>query len=323
MSGQTLYRLRQNKAVDRFTFIELLRRISLYDPINVDKYRYVGFGGPSLEDFKLLHSVFGIEDMLSLEHDEQPHKRQRFNKPVSCIQCLHKASKAFVDEFIRERETIIWLDYEAGRELPNQLEEVETLIEKFDFHDILRVTLNAEPKVWKEGDRKHPERLAALSEALAGMFPRAKAERKHMSQKKFPEFLVFCLEHIAGRALQSRSDVVFVPLTLFTYADGQQMMTMTGILLGRDEKGSFLEKTHLGDWHLATTSWGSPKPIDIAEMTLRERLAIDKLLPEASIDEIHTELDFYFGRSEVTSRKVLEMYTQFYRYAPFFSEVVT
>ena len=68
MSGERVpYHLRPNKFVERALFVELLSHINAVHPIA--DYVYVGFGGPYLEDFKILHQHFGIKNMLSLEQE--------------------------------------------------------------------------------------------------------------------------------------------------------------------------------------------------------------------------------------------------------------
>jgi len=65
MSGTSIpYHLRQNKAIDRYAFLELLSRIDRF--CNITEYSYIGFGGHSLEDFKYVHSRFGINNMTSI-----------------------------------------------------------------------------------------------------------------------------------------------------------------------------------------------------------------------------------------------------------------
>ena len=51
-AGSSLpYRLRPNKAVDRELFLSLLMRLA--PALSLEKYHYVGLGGPFLEDFRL------------------------------------------------------------------------------------------------------------------------------------------------------------------------------------------------------------------------------------------------------------------------------
>lgn len=57
MSGASIpYHLRPNKAIDRYAFLELLSKVDRYIDCDISQYKYVGFGGHSLEDFKYIHS---------------------------------------------------------------------------------------------------------------------------------------------------------------------------------------------------------------------------------------------------------------------------
>ena len=90
-TGSSLpYRLRPNKAVDRELFLSLLMRLS---PIlSLEKYQYVGLGGPFLEDFRLVHGRLGLSRMTCLESEEEVHKRQVFNRPIASIECVLSTS---------------------------------------------------------------------------------------------------------------------------------------------------------------------------------------------------------------------------------------
>jgi hypothetical protein len=67
MNFSPAYHLRTNKAVERLLFIELLRRLDRALSRPIAQYKYVGLGGPYLEDFNLLHATFGNNEMTSLE----------------------------------------------------------------------------------------------------------------------------------------------------------------------------------------------------------------------------------------------------------------
>ena len=75
------YHLRQNKAIDRNLFIELLRMINRRFLIR--KYEYISMGGPFLEDFKGIHASTGISKMTSFEMDRNTFLRQKFNRHLS------------------------------------------------------------------------------------------------------------------------------------------------------------------------------------------------------------------------------------------------
>jgi hypothetical protein len=327
MSGQSIpYHLRQNKVIDRYAFIELLSKIDRF--INISEYSYIGFGGHSLEDFKYIHSRFGIIDMISLEVDEEVYKRQKFNQPHSCINRIQNYSGSFIDEFNREKETIIWLDYTDPSSIRSQIEEFQATLNKLEPFDILKITLNAHAASYKEADRgaKSQEiqvsRLDELKRKLGDIFPYADVTETFMTAKKFPEALCLILKHAANLALQAQQYIRFQPLTSFSYADGQRMLTVTGIILENSESESFFSKTDLNAWELCNTEWGKICSIDIPDLTIRERLHIDQLLPKSSAVDIQNDLGFLFDSNDSKSLEMLKTYILFYRQSPYFSRII-
>jgi len=148
-SGSTIpYHLRQNKAVERVLFEEQLKLVSTWleslEATPIEKYRYIGFGGPFLEDFKSIHRNLKIEDMTSIEYDENTLKRQEFNKPISCINLLDEPmnSSEFISEDQFLKESILWLDY-VNVDYISQLNDIKNAVEKMSEFDILKVTFNS------------------------------------------------------------------------------------------------------------------------------------------------------------------------------------
>jgi hypothetical protein len=327
MSGQSIpYHLRQNKVIDRYAFVELLSRIDRFK--NISNYSYIGFGGHSLEDFKYLHSRFGIIDMTSLESDEEVYKRQKFNQPHSCINRIQKYSSSFIDEFSREKETIIWLDYTDPASIRSQIEEFQATINKLEPLDILKITLNANAASYKKADEGaapqeiQKSRLEELRIRLEGIFPYSDVSEAFMTAKKFPEALCLILKHAAKLAIRAQQDISFQPLTSFSYADGQTMLTVTGIILENSQADLFFSGTDLKNWELVNTDWRKPRPIDIPDLTIRERLYIDQLLPDSNEQDIQNGLGFLFGKHESQSLEMLRNYIIFYRQFPYFSRIL-
>ncbi|NEQ97969.1 MAG: hypothetical protein F6K30_14830, partial [Cyanothece sp. SIO2G6] len=129
--GSVAYRLRQNKSVDRYAFIELLSKLDKYQGISIESSIYISFGGYTLEDFKLIHNRFAITRMISLESQIKVLNRQKFNKPHDCIKCLHAKSQIFIDAFgkdelIEDSKTFLNKSFVEGR-------TVENYQEGFDF----------------------------------------------------------------------------------------------------------------------------------------------------------------------------------------------
>lgn len=331
MSAQTIpYHLRPNKAVERNLFLALLALINRYR--NIYSYIYIGFGGPFLEDFKNIHASFGISNMLSLEMNEGVHKRQIFNSPLNCITYLPKTS----DDFIRNMEDyslkgniIVWLDYTSPSKLVSYLDEFQRLIAKAEPFDIIKITLNANP-TWlgkldsrglKAVDRFKAiqniceKRLRNLKYRIPDEYFPEGLSPEMMEDEAYPAVLCRIVEIAAKKATRGFSGRIFQPLSLFTYADRSTMQTITGILLPESEVEKFYEKTGIGDWEFACTHWGPPKLIKVPVLSLKERLSIEKLLPNLPYDDIFSLID-YIDEEEIKN------YITYYRHYPFFSRIV-
>ena len=67
------YKLRPNKAVDRELFLGMLARLAA--SLKLENYRYVGLGGPFLEDFRLIHARLAIKDMVCIEMEKEVREK--------------------------------------------------------------------------------------------------------------------------------------------------------------------------------------------------------------------------------------------------------
>lgn len=327
MSGASIpYHLRPNKAIDRYAFLELLSKIDRYS--GVFNYKYIGFGGHSLEDFKYIHSRFGISNMLSIEECLFVYNRQKFNQPHNCIDCLQQSSSQFIDEFQREKETIIWLDYVRPSELRKQIEEFQATISKLDILDIIKITVNSHAASCVQSQQSMSPldlknaRINKLKTVLGDIFPLADVTVDMMTEKRFSEALCLVLKYAANLAMLGKTDIYFQPLTAFSYADGQQMLTVTGIILELNEKQGFLDKTNIEKWELSNIDWKPPRRINVPDLTIKERLHIDSRLPNSEAKTIQDELGFFFDLKESVSLEMLETYVLFYRQSPYFSRIV-
>lgn len=327
MSGTSIpYHLRQNKIIDRYSFIDLLLQVNKIHKIS--EYTYIGFGGHSLEDFKFIHNQFGVRSMISIEEDEQVFRRQKFNQPISCMKRLQKSSRDFINGFIREDKTIIWLDYTEPKKIKDQIEEFQSVLQALSPLDIIKITLNANPSALVESesslsaDSLKEKRLEKLKARLENLFPEADITSDLMTQRNYPKAICLALKFAANSALNGQPDVYFQPLAVFAYGDGQQMVTVTGILLEEAEIQNFLEKTGIAEWELSSTTWDTIKRIDIPDFTIKERLHIDSLLPDARAENIHEELGFWFDSRESKSLTMIETYILFYRRSPLFSRII-
>ncbi|HAX78806.1 MAG TPA: hypothetical protein DCY88_24000 [Cyanobacteria bacterium UBA11372] len=266
--------------------------------------------------------------MLSIEEDAEVYNRQKFNQPHNCIDCLKLSSSEFINEFQRREETIIWLDYVRPSELRKQIEEFQATISKLDTLDIIKITLNAHPASYVPSQKEKSSfelqdaRINHLKTVLGDIFPSADVRKEMMTEKKFPEALCLVLKFAANQVMQGQPDIYFQPLTAFSYADGQQMLTLTGILLEKNNDKDFLEQTNLDKWELSNTTWKTPRRINVPDLTIKERLHIDSHLPNSQAKTIQDALGFLFDSKESVSLEMLETYVLFYRQSPYFSRIL-
>jgi hypothetical protein len=329
MSGERVpYHLRTNKFVERALLVELLSHLNAVNPIA--EYLYVGFGGPYLEDFKILHQQFGMKHMLSLEIDEWVFRRQKFNLPYSCITCSHQSSSDFItnfDEVIRpfgkNRRVLIWLDYAAADALRTQLEEIRALTARLQPYDLLKITLNANPTTLGQGG-DHSARLAELRDRIGDLIPEGVTEAD-MVRAEYPKVLLKTVELVIKTASNETSDLMFQPLANYVYADTHQMLTVTGIVLPRGTHTAFLREARLKSMEeVITTNWRGFHRIDVPYLSLREKLLLDGALSTRKKNKepaLSVRKKLMLAATPDQTLKLIRSYAQFYRFYPHYHRV--
>ncbi|WP_309087249.1 O-methyltransferase [Domibacillus sp.] len=321
MSATTLpYNLRTNKAVDRSIFMEFLMKMNAYKPI--EQYTYIGFGATHMEDFKLVHSLFGISDLISIEMDSSIFQRQKFNKPINCIQLNNCTSGTFIDEYDFDNNCIIWLDYVVPRQLSEQIREFQSLIKKCGAYDLIKISVNANPDAlgnFENGVSRQitfEKRLEKLKSRI-GQFLDESVSPEDMTKDRLPGVLAKALLN-AANDINRRSHLQFYPVSSFAYTDvNHQMLTLSGILLEKDSE--FLSKIELEKWPYYYGTDRKIHKINLPDLTFKERLIIDSLLPCQDTEEITTQLDY---KGITSFEQDLMNYIQYYRHFPSFSKVI-
>ncbi|WP_313680785.1 O-methyltransferase [Pseudescherichia sp.] len=328
--NQIAYHLRPNKTVDRNLFVDLLNKINNYK--NISDYIYVGFGGPFLEDFKVMHTILKIKKMISLEIIENTHKRQKFNMPISCIDIgdgPHTAQDFLTNYHFKKRSRhIVWLDYTLPSEINQQLGEIELLCNNLNPYDIIKVTLNAHAETLGRDNSlpysasPHAFRANALQDILDVYAPHP-IQEKHVTTKAYPTTLLHALDKAMHMGIRTRPDISIQPLSSFIYADGQTMLTATAIILENNHSKveRFFKGSRLNNWPFLNKLWDKPKDISIPVMSLKERLEIEAKLPNSTPEEIIDSMGFFLADSEPHTIKQLRTFIEYQRAIPWFSKV--
>jgi hypothetical protein len=317
--GSIPYHLRQNKAIERNLFVDLLNRIGRY--ANISAYTYIGFGGPFLEDFKHLHSSLRICNMVSLEIEEDVFYRQTFNQPISCVSLRHESSGKFIAEHDFTDPTIVWLDY-ATPELGSQLTETHRLVEKLGHGDVFKVTLNANPQTLgtKAGVPLHEYRAGEAIKRMGDYGPAVVSE-DDVKNANYPKLLLGALLSAARQGIKSTPGHYVQPLTAFVYTDGTQMLTFTGIVLSKDQTEKFMDATRLAHWKFENTAAITPLEISVPAFSVKERLHVESLLPQKDAPAIIQDLGYLIGDKD-SAPTLMKNFVDFYRLYPWYSRVV-
>lgn len=324
-TGGTLpYQLRPNKAVERLIFVDLLRRLDVPLRINAN-YKYFGFGGPQMEDFRLLNECFPDMKMVSVERDENVWKRQRFNGPHTNVRCKRQCSNDFVSGFSCKSKVVVWLDYTMPSERTTQVFEFQTILKRVRELSVVKVTLNANSATLG-GKGEHPNlataRLKTFLDQFSRCFPNG-LEEEAVSGSGFPITLLRVLEYLSSEALHDRSDWRFQPLASAVYADGQKMLTLTGLVGKREDLIKISGHRNLQDWGFARFDWKNPLVIEVPELTMKERIHVNQLLPkhERNIGFIQRKLGFPVASDPDENERQLRNYVSFQRHYPHFGKV--
>ena len=331
---QPFYHLRPNKYIDRNLFTQCLFYLKRILPI--EDYYYIGFGSFLFDDFKMMHTQLDISNMISIENDPNVCRRAKFNKPYSCIQIENCDSSDYISSMdMGDKNCIFWMDYTSPSDLGRQISDFCSLLDSSNPKDIIRITLNANPaalngKIQSEdeddsdaiamltAEEVHRKRLATLKARIGDYLPED-VEPDQMTRGAYPIVLLRTLEKAAMSVLFENppyQNRFILPLFSSVYEDGQQMLTLTGIVLDdRDEAKSV--KECLSKFSPITFSWDKPVQIEIPPLTQKEIIYINNLLPcENAKQQIKDNLSFSIAKDSA-----IDSYISFYKYYPNFHHV--
>ena len=319
-----VYHLRPNKAVDRNLFVEGL--VHFGRMMDISDYRYIGFGSYEFDEFKLIYRTLGIEDLHSIEMDSDVFRRQKFNKPYSCIRLFNKTCGEYFDEdFDGTKPSIVWADFSEANKKHSQCQDIANICSKMQKGDILRITFNANPTGILSGGRqviemsaeeKRKVRFEALKEELSEFFPDGFCEND-LTHKKYPLLLLKAIKKAVYQDLDV--DLSPCPICCYVYSDNTQMMTVTILICSVDERERIVNdlKRIFRGWesYVNIDKWDSPIRIDLPPLTVHEQLEISQYEKnENGAKKIEEEMGI--------SSDELKRYLLFARYYPNYQPVI-
>lgn len=337
MSAESIaYHLRPHKSVDRRLFLDLLVRLQRWTPL--EDHVYISMGAYTLEDHRLIHRHIGVNRMISFDSNEDVVKRQIFNRPIENAACIHNTSDQVItnlDAILENNSAsdcagiIFWLDYTSPREVRAQLGEFEALLNKLSPGDIVRVTLNANPNALGEdrapgeaaavGDALLKERFEILRRRLGEFIPEG-VDSKAMTKERFPTVLSRVVGSFSSKAFPAQSRNTFLPLYNIAYTDGTQMLSITGIVIQKEQVGAMISSTAIDKWPFYSPSWDAVHRLVVPTLTLRERLHLERGILAKSTEELTEELGFDRA-GNMSIADFVDVYRRYYRFYPSYFSV--
>lgn len=324
MANQPFYHLRPNKSIDRSLFGQTLMGLNRLYPIS--EYCYTGFGSYLFDDFKLFHETLNIKKMISLEKDSDEYERAKFNMPYSCIEVKNISSTEYLSDLLLEDGTnnIFWLDFVSPSDLGVQISDYATLLNLLNPHDVVRITLNANPD--SLGKSTNPGevqavRLAKLKDRVPEQYLPHDLSASDVTKRKYPLTLLKVLKAVTMECLDDKppfSPNFLFPLFSTVYADGQQMLTFTGIVLDSHDEEQQIRDV-LAEYGHNSFSWDQLSRIEIPALSVREITEINKLLPSDNAQQQLMGLfPFIFSNENQDSA---ESYIAYYKHYPNYHQV--
>ncbi|WP_315768188.1 O-methyltransferase [Bradyrhizobium sp. SZCCHNR2012] len=332
MSGQAVpYHLRPHKTVDRRLFLDLLARFERWIPL--DRYAYISMGAYPLEDHKLVHRVLGITRLIAFDMEPDIVARQKFNRPIDGCHCLHCKSGELIEKLDHvladcscsdATGIVVWLDYTDPKQIGQQIREFQNLLGKLKAGDVVRVTINAHPNSLIDprpaGGRPIPvtekmdQQYRKLKDRIGEYLPSDTSAEK-MTAEDLPLVLSESFGSAALKSLPVTGDTTFSPLSIVRYADGQQMLSITGTLVRQEELEPMLDRLDLLSWPFGSASWKKIHQLVVPALTLRERLFLERGITTRTTEKLIEELGFNQA-GDVPIEDFLTSFRDYYRFYP-------
>lgn len=323
------YNLRPNKAVDRSLLVERLLELENVELLNTRRAAYYGFGGPFLDDFRILLDQFPKMVFHSLEKSLHTYHRQKFHKFSHRVKLHHRTVEGFlVNEEMESKDHLIWwLDFTTLG--TNQLNDITSLANSLTPGDFLRITAKADPKFETDnlvdllGDsaaltalRAHIEDFAVNYETyLPAQFDR----NSIVDADQFPFLCIRMIEN----ALERRNNLSATRIWNLgsrVYRDGVQMVTCEFYISPKTPSCS--KKAHNLLLKLESES-SNIEVINVPNLSIKERLMLEAYLPKdpQRVSRVSNKIGYRIDDSGKRHEEALKQYVKFHKHYPMLGKV--
>lgn len=310
------YHLRPNKAVDRMLLVEVIRILERRGA-DISAYTYYGFGGPYLEEFRILYEVCPDLPLVSIEDRPETFKRQEFHLPCGLLDLVSSDSKTFINNYdSKDKKSIFWLDYTSLTY--GNIADFTNLVTRVANESVVKITLPVAAYQWQD-QKKEFERDRFVRQFSAIM---PDDTVPYEVPEEFAYFVQKMIQ-IATQEVLLKTSRNFQPICSFHYSDNTAMFSLTGIVCPDDDVQRIRDTFE--SWQFANLDWGKPRLIDVPMLSTKERLHLARHLP-SSDDNIGRVLQGQLGYciEERPDPSILKMkqYADYHRYFPYFIRAV-
>lgn len=306
------YSLRPNKGIQRAIVFEGVKKFQ--EHLELSNLMYVGMGSIWFSDFISAHRELNIRDMISIESDDIGYERAKFNKPYKTVRVEHGRTTdvlttCFADDRLSIRPWFVWLDYDGHLD-EDAVQDLRLVVENAPPNSILVTTFNAVGfKYAKPKDR--PELIKRL---LGDVVP-DDFSRDDCDDDNLPTNLAKLVQGFLVSVATSAARLGgFEPAFKILYRDGQQMVTVGGILPTPGSRPAVRNIVNSREW-----TGIAPVPVETPPLTIKEATTLQSQLPRTVnlTRSVVKRLGFDLGDDE------LKAFETYYKYYPSFAQVVT
>ena len=305
------YHLRVNKAIDRFLLIEIIDILKRH--CDISDYTYYGFGGPFLEDCRLIHNRCPEIKIVSIETNQQIFKRQEFHRFSKNLDLRHENSNSFLANFSSDGKEIFWFDYTDLKF--RHFDEFMSILGKVSKNSVVKITVRAEPpsnglSAWEKFQREYERVLPESARQTAIERP-----------SPFLKLLQDMFQIASQQALES-GESVFQPLDSSHYNDQTQMLSITGMICDKNQVSDV--RQWFKNSAFSNFDWNDePRKIDVPTLSIKERLHLEKYLPtkQKTGRSLSRALGYRIDDTDPRHLEKLRQYEEFYPYYPYFARV--
>lgn len=308
------YHLRVNKAIDRFLLVEIIDILKRH--CDISDYTYYGFGGPFLEDCRLIHNRCPEIKIVSIEKNEHTFKRQEFHRFSKNLDLKRTDFASFLANFSSDGKEIFWLDYTNLRF--GHFDEFMSIIEKVSENSIVKITVRAElSEPPPNGLSAWENFLLEYEQILPDSVPQTAIERS----SPFVELLQDMFQMASQQVLPASGKSVFQLLDSSHYNDQTEMLSLTGMVCNKKQVSDV--RQWFKNWAFRNLDWKAPRKIDVPTLSAKERLHLEKYLPTKAKTgrSLARALGYRIDKSTSGHLEKLKQYEEFYQYYPYFARI--